>query len=91
MSIIKAIKNKNVVSTRNAKIGLLVERGPDWCFDKQDYDNNGNQTAGIIINYTPLSQYLDDKWVDVRWNGNNKKYCYRIGPINFDLKILHKK
>ena len=84
MSIIKAIKNKNVVSTRNAKIGLLVERGPDWCFDKQDYDNNGNQTAGIIINYFPtMSASLknklgddEDKWVDVRWNGNNKKYCY---------------
>lgn len=89
MSIIKAIKNKNVVSTRNAKIGLLVERGPDWCFDKQDYDNNGNQTAGIIINYFPTIS--EDKWVVVRWNGNNKKYCYRIGPINFDLKISHKK
>ncbi len=65
----------DIVTTTNAKIGMIVARGPDWKWGDQD----GNST-GVVI------EVDDDGWVRVEWHKGGKSNKYRAtGP--YDLRV----
>lgn len=75
----------NVVTLKNACIGMRVVRGPDWKWGDQDIGS----TYGLIIKIDSSG------WATVRWFSNKdeslRSISYRIGSNNeYDLKILEK-
>jgi hypothetical protein len=76
--------DKESVTTSNVKLGLKVVRGKDWEYNFQDYNDEGKNSVGEIID---LAGYGDRKWIEVKWE-NGYINNYRIGyKDKFDLYI----
>lgn len=95
MSILKAIKNKVIVTTDNIRIGMRVRRSNTWQWSTQDCDDFNNPVAGTIIEMSEdlahgkikNNLYYEHNykiWTSVKWDNNNIN-AYNIGPVNFDL------
>jgi E3 ubiquitin-protein ligase HECTD1 len=67
-SIIPTLKNDEIVTAANARVGARVRRGPDWRWDNQD-----GSGEGTILSFDPYTQ-----WANVLWD-NSYKNEYRIG------------
>lgn len=68
------------VSLEKAFIGDLVMRGPNWEYDTQDCDSEGNPSIGEIVDIDFLqSEYS----IAVFWKENGDKYHYRPSDLVF--------
>ena len=68
----------SVVTYDNCVTTRVVQRGSDWRWGDQDYQN-GRPGKGVI------KRCKENKWATVRWD-NGEEQLYRIGAENsYDL------
>jgi hypothetical protein len=66
----------DVVTAKNAKVGMIVVRGPDWKWGDQDGSSTGTVTEAVD----------GDGWVSVVWHKGSTSNKYRVsGP--YDLRV----
>jgi len=86
----KFIPDSIIVTKKNYKKGMRVQRGPNWIWkDAQDLSGH---TVGTVIKYShndvdPTDNYKKSDWVIVKWEDTDEEAFYRIGPRNHDLII----
>lgn len=71
------------VSLEKASIGDLVMRGPNWVYDTQDCDREGNPSIGVIVDIDFFQSEHSEYSIVVFWKENGDKYHYRPSDLVF--------